>query len=129
VRRTVFLFTLTLVLFGCQSSGDSFYDEAAKDEAARVAAKDPFRGYSDHVDVGTVRERRECPQAPSAQAGPCLEVAVTSELPARDLSGRRVSSPRAARVTFDVFVWLEKSGGRWNVTHTSSRPTGAALSP
>lgn len=126
MRRLVFSFTLALVLVGCQN-GDGFYDEAAKDEAARVAAKDPFRGHSDEVSVGAVRERGDCSQVPSARAGPCLEVAVTSELPARDLSGNRDSSGLAARVTFDVFVWLEKSRRGWKVTHTSFRPTGASV--
>jgi hypothetical protein len=126
VRRTVFLLALALVLVGCQS-GDGFYYKAAKDEAARVATKDPFRGYSDEVSVGAVQERRDCSQAPSAQAGPCLKAAVTPEFPTRDLSGRSDTSGRLAQVTFDVFFWLKKNRGGLKVTHTSSRPTGATV--
>jgi hypothetical protein len=51
--------------------GDSgIYDKQAKDEALREARKGPFEGAGDAVSVGPVREREECPQAPSAQAGP-----------------------------------------------------------
>jgi hypothetical protein len=126
VRHAIAFLLLASVLVGCQSSNNGFYDEQAKDEALRAAKKDPFDGHSDVVSVGSVHERDECPQAPSPDAGPCLNVAVTSELPARDLSGKKVGL--RVRTEWDFFVWLEKRGdGRWNVTHSSYRPKGAAV--
>lgn len=117
---------LAFVLVGCQGSDTGFYDERAKDEALRAAKKDPFDGHSDVVSVGSAQEREKCPQAPSPQAGPCLNVAVTSELPARDPSGKEVGLK--VRTAWDFFVWLEKrDGGDWKVTHSSYRPKGVAV--
>jgi hypothetical protein len=78
VRRAVSLLLFASVLVGCQSSNAGFYDKQAKDEALRAAKKDPFDGHSKVVSVGSVKERDECPQAPSPEAGPCLDVTVTS---------------------------------------------------
>ena len=71
---------LASVLVGCQGSDAGFYDEQAKDEALSAARKDPFDGHSKVVSVGSVQERDECPQAPSPQAGPCLDVTVSAEV-------------------------------------------------
>jgi hypothetical protein len=127
VRRPLVFLLCAFVLGGCQGSSDSgYYDQQAKDEALRAAKKDPFDGYSDRVSVGSVHERGECRQAPSPKPGPCLSVAVTSDLPARDLSGKKVGLN--VQTEWDVFIWLEKRGdGRWKVTHTSYRPKGAAV--
>lgn len=117
---------LASVIVGCQGSDTGFYDERAKDAAVRAAKKDPFDGHSDVVSVGSAQEREKCPQAPSPQAGPCLNVEVTSELPARDLSGKKVGLK--VKTVWDFFVWLEKSDdGGWKVTHTSYRPESAAV--
>jgi hypothetical protein len=119
-------FVLLTVLVGCGGSDSGFYDEEAKEEALEVAKKDPFRGYSDVVSVGSVQELDECPQAPSPDAGPCLDVTVTAELPARDLSGKETG--QTVRATLDVYVWLNKhADGRWQVTHTTFRPKGAVV--
>jgi hypothetical protein len=126
VRRAILFSLLAVILAGCQGTGSRFYDKQAEAQALQAAKKDPFRGYSDRVSVESVYERDECPQAPSPQAGPCLDVTVTTELPARELSGER--SGQTVRATFDVFVWLEKrDSGRWDVTHTTYRPKGAAV--
>jgi hypothetical protein len=112
------------VLVGCQSSDTGFYDKEAKDEALRAAKKDPFNGHSKVVSVGSAKEQDECPQAP--EAGPCLNVIVTSELPARDLSGKEAGFN--VQTQWDYFVWLEKRGdGRWKVTHATYRPKGVAV--
>ena len=116
---------LACVLVGCQGSDAGFYDEQAKDEALSAARKDPFDGHSKVVSVGSVHERDECPQAPSPQAGPCLDVMVSAELPARDQSGTEVGL--TVKVTFDFFVWLEKRRDGWTVTHSSYRPKGAGV--
>jgi hypothetical protein len=128
VRRGIVLFLPVLILLGCQGSGAGYYDKQAEAEALQAAKKDPFDGYSDAVSVDSIYERDECPQAPSSQAGPCLDVTVTAKVPARDLSGEVDSSGLTVRATFDVFVWLEKrDNGRWKVTHTTHRPKGASL--
>lgn len=121
---------LVLVLVGCQSGDTGVYDKQAKDEALREAGKGAFDGAGDVVSVGPARERRECPQAPSAQAGPCLEIDVTTELPLRDTSGELDSLGRKVRVTLEAFVWLKKNDeGRWTVTHRTYRPKGAPDEP
>jgi len=126
VRRAVLFVLLALSLGGCQGGETQFYGEQAKDEALRAAQKDPFRGHGKVVSVGSADEWDECPQAPSPSAGPCLNVVVTSELPARDLSGKKVGLN--VQTQWDVFVWLRKRGdGRWKVTHTTYRPKGAAV--
>jgi len=72
-----------------------------------------------------VRERTECPQAPSPQAGPCLDVDVTTELPLRDTSGDIDPFGRTAEASFDFFVWLKHDDkGGWVVTHSTYRPKG-----
>ena len=112
------------VLIGCQGGDPGFYDDQANDEALRAAKKGPFEGQSDVVvSVGSARERNECPQAPSPDAGPCLNVGVTTKLPARDLSGKKLGL--RVQTEWDFFVWLEKRGdGRWKVAHSSYRPKG-----
>lgn len=125
MRRAVTLLLFASVLVGC-GSDTGFYDKQAKDEALRAAKKDPFNGRSKVVSVGSVKERDECPQAPSPEAGPCLDVTVTSEFPARDMSGKEVGLN--VQTQMDFFVWLEKRGdGRWKVTHSSYRPKGVAV--
>jgi hypothetical protein len=126
VRRAITFLLFAFVLVGCQSSDTGFYDRQAKDEALRAAKKDPFDGYSKVVSVGSVKERDECPQAASPEAGPCLNVTVTSELPARDLSGKEAGLN--VQTQWDFFVWLEKrDDGHWTVTHTTYRPKGVAV--
>ena len=126
MRRRIPFFLLVSVLVGCQGSDGGFYDKQAKDEALQVAKRDPFGGYSDVVSVGSVRERDECPQAPSPGAGPCLDLTVTAELPARDLSGAKTG--QTVRAIFDLYVWLHKGdNGRWEVTHTTYRPKEGAV--
>jgi hypothetical protein len=127
VRRAIVFLLAAFVLVACQGSNSGFYDEQAKDEAVRAAKSGPFDGNSDVVvSVGSAHERDECPQAPSPDAGPCLNVAVTTKLPARNLSGKKVGL--TVHTEWDFFVWLEKRGdGRWKVTHTTYRPKGAAV--
>ena len=126
MRRAIRFLLLASVLVGCQGSDTGFYDERPKDEAVRAAKEDPFDGHSDVVSVGSAREREKCPQAPSPRAGPCLNVVVTSELPARDLAGEKVGLTVQTR--WDFFVWLERSGdGAWKVTDSSYRPKGVAV--
>jgi hypothetical protein len=128
VRRGILLLLLVLVMAGCQSSGTGFYDKQAEEQALQAAKKDPFAGYSEAVSVDSVHERDECPQAPSPQAGPCLDVTVTAKIPVRDLSGNLDSSGRTVEASFDFFVWLQKrENGRWKVTYTTYRPKGAAV--
>jgi hypothetical protein len=120
------LLLFACLLVGCRSSDNGFYDEQAKDEALQAAKKDPFDGHSKVVSAGSAKERDECPQAPSSQAGPCLAVTVTSELPARDMSGKEVGLN--VQTKMDLFVWLQKrDDGRWRVTHTTYRPKGVAV--
>jgi hypothetical protein len=125
MRPATFLL-VAVVLAGCQGNSGGFYDQQAKDEALRAAKAGPFGGASGKVSVGAMREREACPQAPSPDAGPCLDVSVTSEVPAREQDGNEV----AVRVEtqWDFFVWLKRrDNGRWKVTHTSYRPAGVAV--
>lgn len=123
MRGFLFILCLVLVLVvGCGETG--VYDNEAKQAALREAAPGPFKGVGD-VSVGSVRERSECPQAPSEQAGPCLAVDVTSEVPVRDVSGELDPLHRTARTDWELFVWLKKNGqGQWVVTHSTYRPKG-----
>lgn len=122
MRRFLLVLTLVLVVVGCGEAG--VYDEEAKELASREAAPGPFKGVGD-VSVGRVDERSECPQAPSEQAGPCLAVDVTSEIPMRDVSGELDPLHRTARTDWELFVWLKKNGqGQWVVTHSTYRPKG-----
>jgi hypothetical protein len=122
VRPFLLVLTLVLVVVGCGEAG--VYDEEAKVLALREAAPGPFKGVGE-VSVGRVSERRECPQAPSEQAGPCLAVDVTSEIPVRDMSGELDPLHRTVRTDFEFFVWLKKNGqGHWVVTHSTYRPKG-----
>jgi hypothetical protein len=125
MRRVVLL--VLVVFAGCGGSNLSFYDDDAKDQALRAAKKDPFRGYGEVVSVGTAKERDSCPQAPSADAGPCFAIPVTTELPLRDLSGERTG--QTGRVELEMFVWLKKRNGHWKITHTTYRPQGAHVGP
>ena len=126
MRRPLVIALLVSVLVGCQSRDPGFYDKQAKDEALRVAKRDPFDGHSKVVSVGSVKERDECPQAPSPRAGPCLDVTVTAELPAREMSGKDAGFN--VQTQWDLFVWLEKRGnGRWKVRYTTYRPKGVAV--
>jgi hypothetical protein len=125
MRRVLPLLVLASVLAGCQGS-DGFYDDAAKDEALKAARNDPFDGHSKVVSVGSARERDDCPQAPSPDAGPCLNVVVTSEFPARDLAGKEVGL--RIKTEMDFFVWLKKrDGDGWKVTYSTYRPKGVAV--
>ena len=126
MRRAIVCLLFASVLAGCQGSDSGFYDEQAKDEAARAAKKGPFEGGGVVVSVESVEERDECPQAPSPDAGPCLNVTVGQKFPARDLAGKEVGLK--GQTAWDFFVWLERRGdGRWKITHTSHRPKGVAV--
>ena len=126
MRRAIMFLLLASVLVGCQGSDSGFYDERAKDEAVRAAKKGPFEGHDDVVSVGSAQERAKCPQAPSPQAGPCLNVVVTSKEQARDLSDKKAGLTVQTR--WDFFAWLKKSDdGSWKVTHSSYRPKGVAV--
>jgi hypothetical protein len=123
VRTVASLFVLLLFLAGCQS-GSGTYDEEARDKAVRTVGKGPFNWAGD-VSVGDVREREECPQAPSPQAGPCLDVDVTTELPLRNTAGDLDPLGRTVEASFDFFVWLKQdNNGHWVVTHGTYRPKG-----
>lgn len=123
MRTLVCLGVLLLVLAGCQS-GSGAYDKGARDEAVRAVGDGPFNGVGE-LSVGAVREREECPQAPSAQAGPCLDVDVTTELPLRNTAGDVDPLGQTVEASFDFFVWLrEDDKGRWVVTHSTYRPKG-----
>jgi hypothetical protein len=128
VRRAASVLLLAFALVGCQGSDAGFYDGQAKDEALRAAKGGPFkgRGSFEDVSVGRVVERDECPQAPSPEAGPCLNVAVTAAGEAVDLAGKEVGLK--VQSEWDFFVWLEKrKDGRWKVTHSTYRPKGVAV--
>jgi hypothetical protein len=121
VRRFLVV-SLVLALVGCGHAGA--YDNEAKEVAKREAAPGPFKGVGE-VSVGSVRERSECPQAASEQAGPCLAVDVSSEVPVRDVSGELDPLHRTARTEWQFFVWLRKNDqGKWVVTRSTYRPKG-----
>ena len=123
MRTVASFFVLLLLLAACQS-GSGTYDEEARDEAVRAVGTGPFNGEGD-VSVGAVGEREECPQAPSPQAGPCLDVDVTTELPLRNTAGDLDSLGRTVEASFDFFVWLKQDNdGHWVVTHSTYRPKG-----
>jgi hypothetical protein len=124
--RRAFL-VLVILLVGCGGSSESFYDHDAKERALEAAKKDPFRGYGKVVSVGEARERESCPQAPSAAAGPCFAIPVTTEVPLRNLSGQPTG--QKTTVALDLFIWLRKRNGRWTVTHTTYRPQGVDVQP
>ena len=126
MRTAILVLLLASVLVGCQGSDAGFYDGQARDEAMRPAKNGPLASDGVVVSVESALEREECPQAPSGQAGPCLDLTVTQEFPARDLSGKEVGLE--VQGTWDFFVWLEKrDDGHWKVTHTSHRPKGVAV--
>jgi hypothetical protein len=123
VRILVSLVVLVVVLAGCQSNS-GIYDDDARAAAVRAVGKGPFDGVGE-VSVGAARERSDCPQAPSPQAGPCLDVDVTTELPLRNTSGEVDPLGQTVKAAFDFFVWLKQNDqGRWVVTHTTYRPKG-----
>jgi hypothetical protein len=129
VRRIAAAFLFVLVLIGC-GSGMGFYDDEAKAVAKRAVSKGPFDGEGKVVAVGSPEERNHCPQAPSPDAGPCLTAEVTTELTAQAFPGTKSSAAGTKiRASFDAFVWLSKTGGRWKVTHTTYRPRGVAQEP
>jgi excisionase family DNA binding protein len=129
MRPTLMSFGLLVALAGCGSSETGIYDNQAKDEAQREAAKDPFGGDGEDVSVGSARERSDCPQAPSKDAGPCLAVEMTAVVPTRETSGELDPAGRKVEAVFEVFVWLERNtAGRWVVTHRTLRPKGASVS-
>jgi hypothetical protein len=123
MRVFVVFATLVLVLAGC-GSGSGKYDEEARDAAVRAVGDGPLDGEG-KVSVGAVREREECPQALSPNAGPCLAVDVITELEPRNLDGEPEPLLPKVEAPFDFFVWLEKNDqGRWVVTHSTYRPKG-----
>jgi hypothetical protein len=123
VRTVASFVVLLLLLAGCQS-GSGTYDKGARDAAVRAVGNGPFNGAGD-VSVGAVRERQECPQAPSPQAGPCLDIDVTTELPLRNTAGDVDPLGRTIKASFDFFVWLRQDDeGHWAVTHSTYRPKG-----
>jgi hypothetical protein len=127
VRRIAPSVLFVLVLIGC-GSDTGFYDDEAKAVAKRAVSKGPFDGEGKVVAVGSPEERDECPQAPSPDAGPCLNAEVTTELTAQPVPGTH--SPVAGskiQTSFDAFIWLTKTRGRWKVTHTTYRPRGVAV--
>ena len=127
MRRVAASLLFFLALIGC-GSDTGFYDDEAKAVAKRAVSKGPFDGEGKVVAVGSPAERDECPQAPSPNAGPCLNAEVTTELTAQPVPGTH--SPAAGakiHASFDAFIWLTKAGGRWKVTHTTYRPRGVAV--
>ena len=125
MRRGVVSLFLVVGLAGCGGGDAGFYDKSAKDVALRAARNDPFGGQSEVVTVGSATERKECPQAPSALAGPCLNVTVTAALRASNASGE---TGQTVQTTFDAFIWLRKrNDGHWEVTHKTYRPKGVAV--
>jgi hypothetical protein len=128
--RAFVLLIIALVLVGCQTGDGGFYDREAKEMAVNAVGPGPFNGVGELVSVGPARERRECPQASSPQAGPCLDVDVMTELPLRNTSGELDSLDRTVQTSFDFFVWLEKNDqGHWVVTHSTYRPQGVPDEP
>lgn len=127
MRRIAASFLFLLVLIGC-GSDTGFYDDEAKALAKRAVSKGPFDGEGKVVAVGSPEERGQCPQAPSPKAGPCLNAEVTTELTAQPVPGTH-SSAAGAKIqgSFDAFIWLTKTRGRWKVTHTTYRPRGVAV--
>jgi hypothetical protein len=124
VRRVAASVVFVLVLVGC-GSDSGFYDADARALAKRTALK----GRSDEVvSVGSVKERTDCPQAPSPDAGPCLGVVVTSEVTAQPVPGTHSSAAGSkVQVSFDAFIWLTKTHAGWKVTHKTYRPRGVAV--
>jgi hypothetical protein len=127
VRRIAALFLFVHVLVGW-GSDTGFYDDQAKASAKRAVSKGPFDGEGKVVSVGSPKERDQCPQAPSPKAGPCLNAVVTTELTAQPVPGTHSSAAGAKiQASFDAFIWLTKTRGRWKVTHTTYRPRGVAV--
>jgi hypothetical protein len=127
VRRAAASLLFVLALAGCGSEA-GFYDDDAKAVAKRAVSKGPFDGEGKVVSVGSPQERDQCPQAPSPNAGPCLTAEVTTELTAQPFPGTQ--SPAAGakiQTSFDAFIWLTKTGGRWKVTHKTYQPRGVAV--
>jgi hypothetical protein len=114
---------LVLALAGC-AGGSGKYDKDARAAAVRAVGDGPFDGEG-KVSVGAVHERKECPQARSPNAGPCLAVDVITELEPRNLDGEPEPLVPRIEALFDFFVWLEKNDqGQWVVTHSTYRPKG-----
>ena len=123
MRSFAALAASALIVAGCQS-GSGTYDEEAREAAVRAVGDGPFNGVGE-VSVGAVHEREECPQALSADAGPCLAVDVTTEVEPRTLDGEPDPLLPVVETSFDFFVWLEKDAEkRWVVTHSTYRPKG-----
>jgi hypothetical protein len=127
MRRVAASFVLALVVVGC-GSDTGFYDEEARAVARQAVGKGPFNGQTEAVSIESVTERSKCPQAPSPDAGPCLDVVIKSELTAQPVPGTHSAAAGAKLETsVDAFIWLTKSGGRWKVTHKTYRPRGVAV--
>jgi hypothetical protein len=108
-----------IVLAGCGGSSANFYDENAKDVAKRAAAG-RLQPKREKLSTGSVRERSDCPQAPSPKAGPCLNVELRAEGEARPVEGGEPVG--TVTETIDAFVWLAKKGERWTVRYVTYRP-------
>jgi hypothetical protein len=127
MRRIAATLLFVLVVVGC-GSDTGFYDDDAKAEAKRAVRKGPFDGEGKVVSVGSPKEQEKCPQAPSPEAGPCLNAEVTTELTAQPFPGTHSSATGAkVKTSFDAFVWLAKTDGRWKVTHKTYRPRAVSV--
>jgi hypothetical protein len=123
MRLPVASVVLLLALVSCGGESGT-YDKDAREAAVRAVGDGPFNGVGE-VSVGAVREREECPQAPSPEAGPCLAVDVATEVPLSDTNGEPDPLGRSVEAEFDFFVWLTKDDqARWVVTHSTYRPKG-----
>jgi hypothetical protein len=126
--RRLALLVLLLVLAGCGGDSVGFYDDDAKELAKREATAKSRFGNVDKFTVESVKERRDCPQAPSPNAGPCLDVVLKSRFTARSVPGTHSSADGAkVETSIDAFIWLARAGARWKVTHKTYRPRSVAV--
>ena len=124
MRGLVVLVFLTLAVAGCGGGSSGFYDDDAKGAAER-AARARLDWDGEIAAVGSARERRDCPQAPSPSAGPCLNVEIDVKADARPVTGG--DSVGTLEGTLDAFVWLTQKGERWKVTYVTYRPRGVSF--
>ena len=122
--RRVALYLTVVMLAACGGDAPGFYDGEARELASR-AARDRLEPKEWKPSLGSVKERRKCPQAPSPEAGPCVNVELKSEIEARPVTG---GAPVGTMMTtIDAFVWLAKRGAGWKVTYVTYRPRAVSL--